>query len=75
MKLSLIFVLLTLSAVVKGWAAILQPVLISIGAALTALNIDSDFISNIQPFTWKSEKSETLELKDLDDSLNKPTPE
>ena len=31
----------------------------SIGAALTALNIDSDLISDMQHFVWKSEASES----------------
>ena len=61
MKISAIFVLFTFSVVVKGWAAILQPVLMSIGAALTALNIDSDLISDMQHFVWKSEASETTD--------------
>ena len=30
----------------------------SIGAALTALNIDSDLISDMQHFVWKSETPE-----------------
>ena len=33
----------------------------SIGAALTALNIDSDLISDMQHFVWKSEASETTD--------------
>ena len=65
MKTSHIFALLTLSVVVKGWATILQPVLLSIGAALAALNIDTELISNIQPFTWKSEEADVTKSHKL----------
>ena len=56
MKISAIFALLTFCSVVKGWTSILQPLVVSIGAALAALNIDSDLMSDIQHFTWKSER-------------------
>ena len=69
MKISLILTLLTLSTVVKGWAAILQPVLFSIGAALAALNIDTELISNIQPFTWKSEATEVKTRRKLPEKV------
>ena len=58
MKILVILTLLTLSVLVEGWTTILQPFALSIGAALTALNIDSDLLTDIQPFAWKSEKSE-----------------
>ena len=35
MKLFTVFAFLSLSAVVRGWVAYLQPVLLSIGAAIT----------------------------------------
>ena len=60
MKLKDIFALLTLSVTVKGtfWIAAAQPVLLSLGAVLTALNQDVlDFHSiewnNILPFINK----------------------
>ena len=44
-----IFALFTLSIAVKGWVAILQPFVMSLGAAFVALNIDRDIIPDIQP--------------------------
>ena len=60
MKISGIFALFTLGIVVKGWVANLQPIVLSLGAALAALKIDLDLISDIQPFAWKSEESEPI---------------
>ena len=40
--------------VVKGWVTFLQPIAISLGAALTAFNLDLDIIPEIQPITWKN---------------------
>ena len=44
MKLISIFALFTLSSIVKGtwWAAAVQPVILSLGAVLTALDLDLD---------------------------------
>ena len=42
MYLSRVFVLLALCAVVRGWIAFLQPIALTIGAALTALNLNID---------------------------------
>ena len=50
MKLSSIFVLFILSTMVRGWAAYLQPIVLTIGAAFTALNLDVEpFLGSIQP--------------------------
>ena len=53
MKLRDIFVLFTLSVIVKGawWAAAVQPVILGFGAILSA--IDSDVLDT-QPTEWKS---------------------
>ena len=60
MKLSSIFVLFIFSAMVRGWAAYLQPIVLSIGAAFTALNIDVEpLLGSIQPIKlpkWLSKK-------------------
>ena len=71
MKISTIFVFLTFSVVVKGWAAVLQPFVMSIGAVLAAFNIDLDLISDIQPFIWKSEekKTEEQEMEEYNQAL------
>ena len=47
MKLSSIFVLFIFSVVVKGWVQILQPVVLSIGTAFAALNIDLDLLPDM----------------------------
>ena len=48
MKLSIIFALYTLSVIVKGawWAAAVQPVILSLGAILGALDQD---VLNVEP--------------------------
>ena len=53
MKLRDIFALLTLTVMVKGaWlAAAVQPVIVSLGAVLTAVDLD---IFDMQPIQWKS---------------------
>ena len=53
MKILSIVVICTLCRVVKGWIAMLQPIVLSIGAAFTALNSDVNLISDIQPISWK----------------------
>ena len=40
--------------VVKGWVTFLQPIALSLGAALTAFNLDLDLITEVQPITWKN---------------------
>ena len=47
--------------IVKGWVAILQPILLSIGAAFTALNLDVDLLPDIQPLKWKKWHADTKE--------------
>ena len=49
MKLSSIFALLTLRAVVRAWSTLLQPIVLSIGAAFTALNLDVEPILDSMP--------------------------
>ena len=60
MKLSSIFVLITIIATVKGawWAAAVQPVILGFGAILTALNqdgldVESIELKNLLPFVTK----------------------
>ena len=64
MKILGIFVLFTLSVVVKGWVATLQPIVLSLGAAFTALNLDVDFIHDIKPIIWKTKEKEDKEKED-----------
>ena len=53
MKVSGIFVVLaTISVAVRGWAAILHPIALSIGAAFAALNLDSDLLPEISMRNW-----------------------
>ena len=49
MKLSTILALFTLSTIVRGWTALLQPIALSIGAALAAFNLDVEPMLDIQP--------------------------
>ena len=44
MKTLFIFTILTISVVVKGWVIMLQPIALSLGTALMALNFDLDLI-------------------------------
>ena len=48
--------LFALNMVVKGWATFLQPIAVSIGAALTALNLDFGLITDIQTNIWFSKE-------------------
>ena len=55
MKLSAIFTILTFGEIVKGWAAYLRPIVLSIGAAITAIDLDIGPLFDIQPIkspTW-----------------------
>ena len=62
MKISNIFVLFTLCVIVKGWVALLQPIVLSLGAALAAFNLDVDLLSDIQISKfdprWKPDKED-----------------
>ena len=49
MKLLRVLALYTLSTIVRGWVTYLQPIALSIGAALTALYHDTGPILDIQP--------------------------
>ena len=51
MKLQFIFALFTLIFTVKGawWTAAVQPVILSIGAVLSAIDLD---ILDVQPLEW-----------------------
>ena len=72
MKHKTIFALFLLSAVVNGWVATLQPVLLSLGAALALLNLDVDFVSDIEPIAerkWLRKKKEDTEKLILDKNL------
>ena len=55
MKISTIFALLTFGYIVKGWTAYFKPIVLSIGAAITAINLDMGPFFDIQPIkspTW-----------------------
>ena len=53
MKLIDIFALFTLSVIVKSawWAAAVQPVILSLGAVLSAIDLD---VLDVQPVKWKN---------------------
>ena len=53
MKIRDIFALFMLSMIVKGtwWAAAVQPVILSLGAVLTAFDKD---VLNLEPIQWKN---------------------
>ena len=53
MKVLSIVVAFTLCVAVKGWLAMLQPIVMSIGAAFLALSSDFDLVTDLQPITWK----------------------
>ena len=59
MRISVIFVLFGLIIIVRGWVTFLQPIALTFGAMLTALNLDLDLISDIQPIKWKNSKTES----------------
>ena len=52
MKLSDIFVLITLSVMVEGawWAAAVQPVILGLGAVLASFDLD---VLDVQSMEWK----------------------
>ena len=53
MKLKVILLHFILSVSVKGWAAVLQPIVLTLGAALVALDLDADVLSNIKAFDYR----------------------
>ena len=59
MKLYSILAIFTLCLVVKGWVAILQPIVLSLGAAFAALNIDVDLIPDIQSIAPLNKEKDT----------------
>ena len=69
MRIFVIFVILTLSVIVKGWATVMQPIALSIGAAFAALNFDVDLISDLQPTAFKNLLSKEAAL--TDEEINK----
>ena len=59
MRTSVIFVILTLCVIVNGFATLLQPIALSIGAAFAALNFDADLIPiNFFSSKWKYTEKE-----------------
>ena len=77
MKLLSIFVIFTLSVVVHGWVAILQPIFLSLGAAFTALNIDTGLLPDIQLPSFKMDKNKkTLDsIEDAKELFSSRKPE
>ena len=61
MKLSLIFVIYTLFATVKGafWAAAAHPIILSLGVVFSALNLDAQPILDINWRNLMSSKEDT----------------
>ena len=53
MKLKVILLLFILGVSVKGWAAVLQPIALTLGAALMAFDLDLDVLSNIKAFDYR----------------------
>ena len=53
MKLKHIIALFTLSIIAKGFVQTLSPILLSIGAAISALNSDILYL-DVQPIKWKN---------------------
>ena len=47
MKVTSILVVFALSVAVKGWVQILQPIVMSFGAAFAALNLDVDVLPDM----------------------------
>ena len=64
MKLGSIFALFTLSTIVKGawFIAAVQPVILSIGAILAAIDLD---VIDIQPIKFRNFFAETRHKEDL----------
>ena len=58
MKLIIVFALFNLSLMVRGWVAYLKPIVLSIGAAFTTLNLNVEPIFDIQPIKWTKWLSE-----------------
>ena len=59
MRISVLFVILTLCVFVNGFATFLQPFALSIGAALAVLNLDADLIPiNLFSDKWKYTEEE-----------------
>ena len=70
MKLLSIIVVFTLNVIVKGWVTYLQPIVLSIGAALTALYHDVEPILDIKPIKlpkWLTVHKNSMEDDDDDD--------
>ena len=61
MRILVIFVILTLCVVVRGWAAFLQPIALSIVAAFSALNIDLDADLIPTHWSWKARSKEEID--------------
>ena len=59
MKLSIIIALFTFSVMVRGWVAYLQPIVLSIGAAFTALNFDAEPLLDIKFSKWLTSTKES----------------
>ena len=77
MKIQTTFALFTLSVAVKGWTSIFQPIALTLGAALAALNLNPDLIPDIlQPYVWKNVQEDTPmskeeHLESLDDLIER----
>ena len=74
MKLSTILALFTLSTIVRGWTALLQPIALSIGAALAAFNLDVEPMLDIQSIklpNWLF-KSKVDDSKEMTPVTNEP---
>ena len=72
MKLTSIITLLTLVVMVKGawWAAAVSPVILSIGALLTAMSPDDDEVWNgLRPRSTPMQKPQKDSIDDLEDHV------
>ena len=67
MKITVIFAFVTLSVIVKGafWAAAVQPVILSLGAVLAAIDLD---VLDVQASEWNKWKVFKIKRAELDEN-------
>ena len=63
MKLSIILTLFSLSVMVRGWAAFVSPIVVSVGAMLAALNIDVEPLLNSHSMVLPDDPESILEVE------------
>ena len=74
----MVFIFAFITTIVKGWVALIQPIVLSFGAVFAAINLDVELISNIKPIAWrnfltlKQEKEDKEEIKEQNKEKNMP---